>query len=186
MARKGLLGSLTKVDLQLCEPCLEDKACRKPFGTTKRVSQLIKLVHSNICGPMNKKARHGASYFPTLIDDYSRYDYVYLLSHRHEALDCFKLFVEEVENKHEKALKTFRTDHGHEYLSDQFKEFCEEKGILRHLTIPRTPQQNGVAERRNRTLLDMTRSMMAQANLPISFWGDALLTNAYILNRVPS
>ena len=71
-------------------------------------------------------------------------------------------------------------------MSDQFKEFCEEKGILRHLTIPRTPQQNGAAERRNSTLLDMTRSMIAQANLPISFWGDTLLTAAYILNRVPS
>ena len=184
--REGLLGSLTKVDLQLCEPYLVGKACRKPFGMIKRVSQPIKHVHSDICGPMNKKASHGASYFLTLIDDYSRYGYVYFLSHRHEALDFFKRFVAEVENKHEKGLKTFRTDHGREYLFDQFKEFCEEKGILRHLTIPRTLQQNGVAEMRNKNFLDMTRSMMVQANLPISFWGGALLTAAYILNRVPS
>ena len=143
--REGLLGSLTKVDLQLCEPCLVGKACRKPFGRTNRVAQPIELVHSDICGPMNKKARHGASYFLTLIDDYSRYSYVYLLSHRHEALDCFKCFVAEVENKHEKGLKTFKTDRGREYFSDQFKEFYEEKGILRHLTIPHTLQQNGVA-----------------------------------------
>ena len=88
---------------------------------------------------MNKKARHGASYFLTLIDDYLQYDYVYLLSHLHKALNCFKRFVVEVENKHEKGLKTFRTDHGREYLSYQFKEFCEEKGILRHLTIPHIP-----------------------------------------------
>ena len=135
---------------------------------------------------MNKKACHGASYFFTLINDYSRYGYVYLLSHCYEALDCFKCFVAKVENKHEKGLKTFRTDRGREYLSDQFKEFYEEKGILRHLTIPRSSQQNGVAEMMNKTLLDMTRSMMAQANLPISFLGDALLTAAYILNRVPS
>ena len=67
-----------------------------------------------------------------------------------------------------------------------FKEFCEEKGIQWQLTIPRTLQQNSVAERRNRTLLDMVRSMMEHANLPISFWGDALLTATYILNRVPS
>ena len=134
---------------------------------------------------MNKKACHGISYFLTPIHDYSRYSYVYLLSHRHEALDCFKRFVAEVENKHEKGLKTFRIDRGREYLSNQFKEFYEEKRILRHLTIPRTPQQNGVAEMRNGTLLDMTRSMMAQANLPTSFWGDSLLTVAYILNRVP-
>uniref|UniRef100_A0A2N9HTH1 Integrase catalytic domain-containing protein n=1 Tax=Fagus sylvatica TaxID=28930 RepID=A0A2N9HTH1_FAGSY len=71
-------------------------------------------------------------------------------------------------------------------LHDVFKDLCEEKGIRRQLTISNTPQQNGVAERRNRTLLDMVRSMMAQANLLISFWGDALLTAAYILNRVPS
>ena len=89
---------------------------------------------------MNKKARHGASYFLTLINDYSLYDYVYLLSHRHEALDCFKHFMAEVENKHEKGLRTFRTDSKRKYFSDQFNEFYKEKGILRHLTIPRTPQ----------------------------------------------
>ena len=71
LAREGLLGLLTKVDLQLCEPCLAGKACRKPFRTTKRVAHPIELVHSDICGPINKKARHGASYFLTLIDDYS-------------------------------------------------------------------------------------------------------------------
>jgi hypothetical protein len=63
---------------------------------------------------------------------------------------------------------------------------CEEKGILRQLTIPYTPQQNGVAERRNRTLFEMVSSMMVQANLPITFWGDALLNVVHILNRVPS
>ena len=172
MTREGLLGSLTKVDLQLCEPCLAGKACKKPFGKTKRAAQPIELVHSDICGPMNKKACHRASYFLTLIDDYSRHAYVYLLSHCHEALDCFKRFVAKVENKHVKGLKTFRTDRRRD-LFNQFKEFYEEKGILRHLTIPHTLQQNGVAERRNITLLDMTRSMMAQANLPISFWEDA-------------
>ena len=71
-------------------------------------------------------------------------------------------------------------------MSKQFQELCEEKGIRRQLTIPGTLQQNGVAERRNCTLLEMVRSMMAQANLPISFWEDALLTATYILNRVPS
>ena len=118
LARESLLSSLTKVDLQLCEPCLAGKACRKPFGTTKRVANPIELVHSDICGPMNKKASHGASYFLTLIDDYLRYGYVYLISHRHEALDCFKRFVVEVENKHKQGIKTFRTNRGRKYLSD--------------------------------------------------------------------
>ena len=118
---------------------------------------------------MNVRARHGAFYFLTFIDDYSCYGSVYLLSLRSEALDCFKRFLAEVENQNETNLKILRTDRGREYLSDQFRQICEEKGIMRQLTTPYTPQQNGVAERRNRTLLDMARSMMAHANLPISF-----------------
>ena len=71
-------------------------------------------------------------------------------------------------------MKTLRTDRGREYLSEQFKELCSEKGIVRQLTMPYTPQQNGIAKRRNRTLMDMVRSMMAQASLPVSFWGDVM------------
>ena len=91
-----------------------------------------------------------------------------------------------VENQLFKSIKALRIDRGREYLSEQFKELCDEKGIARQLKMPYTPQQNGVVKRRNRTLLEMVRSMMTQANLPISYWGDALLTAAYILNRVPS
>ncbi|KAL0286174.1 UNVERIFIED_CONTAM: Copia protein [Sesamum calycinum] len=156
------------------------------FGKAKRPTRPLELVHSDICGPMNVRACHGAFYFLTFIDDYSRYGSVYLLSHRSEALECFKRFLGEVENQREMNFKVLRTDRGREYLSEQFKRICEDKGIIRHLTIPYAPQQTGVAERRNQTLLEMARSMMAQANLPISFWGDAILTAAYILNRVPS
>ena len=91
-----------------------------------------------------------------------------------------------VENQKEMNLKVFRTNRGCKYLSKQFQGLYEEKGVCRQLTTPSTPQQNGVAERRNHTLLEMVKSMMAYANLPISFWGDALLTTTYILNRVPS
>ena len=184
-AREGLLGPLAKVNLPVCEPCMAGKAIRKPFGKAVRATSPLELVHSDICGPMNVRARHGGTYFITFIDDYSRYGYVYLISHKSEALDCFIRFIKEVENQIERTLKVLRTDRGREYLSEQFKGLCEDKGIQRQLTIPGTPQQNGVAERSNRTL-DMVRSMMAQANLPISFWGDALLSAAYILNRVPS
>uniref|UniRef100_A0A2N9FRW6 CCHC-type domain-containing protein n=1 Tax=Fagus sylvatica TaxID=28930 RepID=A0A2N9FRW6_FAGSY len=122
LAREGLLGPLAKVDLPICEPCLAGKACRKPFGKAVRATQPLELIHSDICGPMNVKARHGASYFLTFIDDYTRYGYVQLIAHRYEALDCFKRFVAEVENQHEKSLKALRTDRGREYLSDQFKD----------------------------------------------------------------
>jgi len=186
LAKEGLLDRLTRVKLPKCEPCLAGKTTIKPFSKAMRASGPLKLIHSDICGLMNVKARNEAIYFITLIDDYSRYGYVYLLSHRYEALDVFKRFVAEVETQLEQRVKILRTDRGREYLSDMFKEFCEEKGIQRQLIIPLTPQQNVVAECTNRTLLDMVRSMMAHANLPISFWGDAFLMATYILNRVPS
>ena len=104
----------------MCEPCLAGKACRKPFGKAPRVTHPLELVHSDICGPMNVKARHGTSYFHTFIDDYSHFNYVYLISHHFEALDCFKRFVAEVENQKERNLKVFRTNRGCEYLSKQF------------------------------------------------------------------
>jgi len=176
LAKEGLLGSLTKVRLPRCEPCLAGKATKKPFGKASRALSSLELIHSDICGPMNVKARNGAVYFLTLIDDFSRYGYVYILLHRHEALNVFKHFVAKVKTKLERRVKTLQTDRGREYLFDMF----------RGRTIPYTPQQNGIAEHRNRTLLDMVRSMMAQDNLPVSFWGDALLTATYILNSVPS
>ena len=106
LAREGLLGSITNVSLPMCEPCL-GKACRKPFGKAPRATHPLELVHSDICGPMNVKARHGASYFLTFIDDYSHFSYVYQISHRFEALDCFKRFVAKVENQKERNLKVF-------------------------------------------------------------------------------
>ena len=91
-----------------------------------------------------------------------------------------------VENQKDVRLKALRIDQGHEFLSDQFRQICDEKGIERQLTILGTPQQNGVAERKNMTLFEMVRSIMAQANLPISYWGDVLLTATYVLYRMLS
>ena len=109
-----------------------------------------------------------------------------MISHRSEALNCFKRYSTLVENQLNTKIKYLRTDRGREYLSDLFKAYCDEKGIVGQLTIPYMPQQNGVFEIRNITLLDMVRSMMAQAKLPISFWGNALMNATYILNRVSS
>ena len=172
--------------MPVCEQCQARKAMRLPFGKAKRACFPLELIHYDICGPMNVRARHGAQYFITFIDDFTRFGHVYLISHRSEALDCFKIYNTLVENQLNTKIKSLRTDRGHEYLFDLFKAYCAEKGMARQLTIPYTPQQNGVAKRRNMTLLDMVRSMMAKEKLPISFWGDALMTAAYILNRVPS
>ena len=110
----------------------------------------------------------------------------FLFPTKNEAIDFFKIFTKEVQNKFDKNIKTLRADRGGEYNLEIFKSICMENRTSRQLTMAYTPQQNGVAKRQNRTLLDMVRSTMAHANLLVSFWGDALLTVAYILNRVPS
>jgi len=186
LAKEGLLGSLRNVSLPTCEYCLAGKMSRKPFGKGSRAQFPLALVHSDICGPLNVISRQGFRYFLTFTDDYTRYTHVYLLKFKGEAISCFLAYVQLVENQLNTTIKCLRTDRGGEYLSNLFKGFCEQKGIERQLTIPNTPQQNGVAERKNHTLLDMVRSMMAQANLDMSYWGDALLTAAYVLNRMPS
>ncbi|GJS13664.1 putative RNA-directed DNA polymerase [Tanacetum coccineum] len=125
--------------------CLSGKMTRKPFPHhTKRATDLLGIIHTDVCGPLRHVSRQGASYFITFTDDYSRYGYVYLLKHKHELFETFKL------------------------------------------TPLYTPQHNGVSERRNRTLLDMVRSMMSLITLSLSFWDYALKTIARILNMVPT
>ena len=161
LAKAGLLGFIDKIDVPVCEQCLARKATRLPFGKAKRPCFPLEFIPYDICGPMTVRARHEAQYFITFIDDFTRFGQVYLISHRSEALDCFKIYNTLVENQLNTKIKSLRTDRGHEYLSDLFKAYCADKGIARQLTIPYTPQQNGVAKRRNMTLLDMVRSMMA-------------------------
>ena len=161
------MGPIENIDLPVCEQCLVRKAKILPFGKSKRATLPLDLIHSDICGLMNIRARHGAQYFITFIDDFTRFGHVYLISHRYETMDCFNSYSALVENKLNTKIISLQTDRGREYLYDLFKTYCDEKGIAQ-LTIPYTPQQNGIAKRRN---LDMIRSMMAQAKLSISFWG---------------
>ena len=120
---------------------------------------------------MNVKARGGYEYYVTFIDDYSRYGYVYLMQQKSKTFEKFKEFRAEVENQLGKTIKSLRSDHGGEYLDQEFEDFMVEYGIVSQLTAPGTPQQNGVAERRNRTLMEMVRSMISFSSLPNSFLG---------------
>ncbi|KAK9020324.1 hypothetical protein V6N11_054813 [Hibiscus sabdariffa] len=160
---------------------------KAPFsGKGERASDLLVLIHSDVCGPMNTQARGRFQYFIMFTDDFSRYMYIYLMRHKFEALEKFKEFKNEVQNQHGKSIKALRSDRGGEYLSPDFDELLKECGIVSQLTPPGTPQWNGVSERRNRTLLDMVRFMMSQTDLPTSFWGYALETITFTLNHVPS
>ncbi|KAM7507364.1 hypothetical protein LguiA_017817 [Lonicera macranthoides] len=157
-----------------------------PQVENDRASDILALIHTDVCGPLNTTARGGYQYFIIFTDDFSRYGYVYLIRHKSESFKKFKEFQNEVQNQLGKTIKALRSDRGGEYLSQEFDDHLKSCGIVSQLTPPGTPQWNGVSERRNRTLLDMVRSMMSQTSLPISFWGYALETAAFTLNRSPS
>ena len=135
---------------------------------------------------MPVQARSGSFYFITFTDDFSRFGWVYLMRYKSEAFEKFIELKNEVEKQSGKSIKTLRSDQGGEYLSTEFTQFLKENGILAQLTPPYTPQMNGVSERRNRTLLDMVRSMMSFSKLLISLWGYALETAVRVLNVLPS
>ena len=183
----GILNSFDFESYETCEACFLGKMTKSSFnGSPERVSDLLELIHSDVCGPMSTTARGGFHYFITFTDDFSRYGYVYLMKHKSETFEKFKEFQSEVENQRGKKIKALRSDRGGEYLSHEFSNHLKSCGIVSQLTPPGTPQRNGVSERRNRTLLDMVRSMMSQSDLPLSFWGYALEIAAHTLNRVPS
>ncbi|RYE04781.1 MAG: hypothetical protein EOP33_08580, partial [Rickettsiaceae bacterium] len=187
LSRLGPLKHLQVGTLPVCESCIEGKMTKRSFaGKGLRATEPLQLVHSDVCGPMSEAARGGYEYFVTFTDDYSRYGFIYLMQRKSETFSKFKEFRACVENQLGKTIKTFRSDRGGEFLDTEFTDYLLEHGIESQLSAPGNPQQNGVAERRNRTLLDMVRSMISYSSLSTSFWGYALKTAMYILNQVPS
>ncbi|GJR59852.1 retrotransposon protein, putative, ty1-copia subclass [Tanacetum coccineum] len=183
----GLPNSTDIKSFEKCVACMSGKMARKPYShQVERAKDLLGLIHTDVCGPFKIMSRQGAYYFVTFTDDFSRYGYVYMLKHKHEVFETFKVFQKEVENQLRKTIKSLRSDRGGEYMSQEFLDHLRDHGIIAHRTPPYTPQHNGVSERRNRTLLDMVRSMMSQTTLPKSFWDYALESAACILNMVPT
>ncbi|KAM1729772.1 hypothetical protein ACFX12_020114 [Malus domestica] len=187
MSKDGYFRPLGNDQMGTCECCLKMKMTKSPFtGKGERATEILGLIHTNVCGPMSTTSRGGFSYYITFTDDHSRFGYVYLMKYKSESFEKFKEFKNEVEKQTGKQIKTLRLDRGGEYLSNEFLDYLKQCGIVSQWTPPGTPQLNGVSERRNQTLMNMVRSMMSSANLPVTFWGYALYTAAYLLNRVPS
>ena len=169
-----------------CEACAEGKSSRTKFPerTNKRRAGIFELVHSDICGKISPKSLGGSEYFITFIDDHSRYVWVYFMKRKDEAFEKFCEWKLLVEKQYGEKVKTLRTDNGGEYTSSKLKAFLKSEGIRHELTVPKNPEQNGVAERMNRTLVEMTRSNLF--NQRRDFWGEALSTAVYIRNRSPT
>jgi hypothetical protein len=171
-----------------CSDCLIGKQHRDniPKQANWRASKKLELVHSDICGPINPQSNGGNRYFITFTDDYSRKTWSYFLQEKSGAFDMFKRFKSLVENESSCSIRCLRTDRGGEYTSAEFNEFCNLHGVKRQLTAAYTPQQNGVSERKNRTLLNMVRSILSARSVPKRFWPEVVKWATYVVNRCPT
>ena len=175
-------------EIGFCESCTEGKHRRSQFPTIggQRSEEPLGLVHSDVCGKMNAKSLSGAEYFLTFIDDCTRYVWVYVLKRKDQVFEMFLEWKALVEKSTCQNLKVLCTDNGGEYTSMEFQQYLKKEGVCHEFTVPKTPEQNGVAERMNRTLVETVRSMLADAKLPQKFWAEALSTAVYLRNRSPT
>lgn len=169
-----LIPGLTKVSLPFCEHCVISKQHRLKFKTSNsRSVSVLELVHFDVWqAPVLSMG--GAKYFVSFIDYYSRRCWVYPIKKKSDVLEVFKVYKVRVELDSGNKIKCLRTDNGGEYTGDEFDTFCRQEGIKRQFTTSYTPQQNGVADRMNRTLLERARVMLATAGLEKSFWAEAV------------
>lgn len=173
-------------NIKACATCAKGKHPRAPFNHTgTRATELLELIHSDICGPMQTESLGHKKYFISFIDDFTRKATVYVIRNKSEAIEKFQQFKSMAEKQTGKAIKKLRTDNGLEYCSADFEKILRENGIVHQKTAPYTSQQNGVAERFNRTIMDKVRCMLADADLSKQFWAEAVSTATYILNRIP-
>lgn len=172
MAQKNMVTGMANVKhAPPCEHCVVSKQTRTSFpsGMSRRASSCLQLVHIDLCGPMSEVSLGNNKYFFLIVDDYSRWCWVYFLKCKFEAFHHFKLFHAMVERQTGKKLKAVRSDRGGEFTSLEFQKYCEGWGIKRELTVPYTPQQNGVVEHKNMTVVEMARSLLKCGGLPLKF-----------------
>lgn len=173
-----------KITISNCKICAMGKQPRLPFKPSQtQTKSILEIIHSDLAGPMETTSIGGAKYLLTFIDDFSRKVFIYFLRQKSEVLDRFIEFKAFVEKQTEKSIKIFRTDNGTEYCSRLFNNFCKVNGIQHQLTNAHTPEQNGVAERMNRTIVEKAKCMIFDAGLDDSYWAEACNMAVYVINR---
>lgn len=159
MSTLNMVYGLPQIDQpdEICSRCLMAKQTRKGFLQKSEFHAVkpLELIHGDLCGPITSCTPAGNRYIFLLVDDYSRVMWIYLLKSKNDAFEAFMKFRALVEKGTEKRIENFRTDRGGEFASKDFKQYCEMAGISRQFTVPYSPQQNGVVERRNRTMIEM-------------------------------
>lgn len=174
--------------LEFCDGCALGKQHRLPFPQVAdyRACKPLDLVHADLCGQIRPKIAGGKNYFLLIVDDHTRYMWIELLTTKDEAFRCFKKVQALAEAERGCKLRAFRNDQGGEFNSIEFKQYCDENGVKHFTTTPYTPQQNGVVERWNHTVVEMARCLLKSKSVPGEFWGEAVSTAVYLLNRAPT
>ena len=163
------------------------KIVRPPFpSSTSQAKAVLALVHTDLCGPMGVKSIGGPQYVMVIVDDHSRYTWGYFLRAKSDAPRFFKEWLTKIERLTDRKLKVVRSDNGGEYTSLLFEKYLTDLGIDHQTTAPYTSQQNGVAERTNRTIVETTIALMYSERLPIDLWAEVMDTVVYLKNRSPS
>ncbi|GJS67303.1 retrovirus-related pol polyprotein from transposon TNT 1-94 [Tanacetum coccineum] len=188
LSKKEVVNGLPKLKYvkdQLCSSCEMSKAKRSSFKTKAVPSSKgrLNLLHMDLCGPMRVASINGKKYILVIVDDYSRYTWTLFLRSKDETPEVLKDFLTMIQRNLQAQVITVRTDRGTEFLNKTLHAYFKEEGIEHQTSTPRTPEQNGVVERRNRTLVEAARTMLSASKLPLSFWAEAVATACYTQNR---
>jgi hypothetical protein len=171
---------------ELCKGCTLGKYTKTAFPSSdSRAAGILDLIHSDVCGPMSSASLTGSLYYVVFIDDFSRKSWIFFMKTKGQVFSRFQEFKALVENQTGKKIRVLRSDNGGEYTSKEFMDFCAGEGIRRELTVPYNPQQNGVAERKNRAIVGAARAMLHDQGLPLFLWAEACYTAVYLQNRSP-
>jgi transposase InsO family protein len=169
----------------VCNGCAQGKNIKNPFPKRdSKAEGVLEIIHSDVCGPMPSSSISGYVYYVSFIDDYSRKTWVYLLKSKDEVFSKFKEFKALIENISERNIKILRSDNGGEYTSKEFVNYCKDVGIKRELTTPYNLQQNGVAERKNKTIMEAVKTMIHDQDVLMCLWAEATKTTIYVQNRL--
>ncbi|GKB10197.1 retrovirus-related pol polyprotein from transposon TNT 1-94, partial [Tanacetum coccineum] len=188
LSKKDIVIGLPKLKYvkdQLCSSCEVSKAKRSSFKskTVPSSKGRLNLLHMDLCGPMRVASINGKKYILVIVDDYSRYTWTLFLRSKDETPEVLKEFLTMIQRNLQAPVISVRTDRGTEFLNKTLNAFFKEEGIEHQTSTPRTPEQNGVVERRNRTLVEAARTMLSASKLPLFFWAEAIATACYTQNR---
>ena len=170
-----------------CTICPMARQVRLSFTlSTTHSKTIFDLLHIDLWGPYHVPTYDNCRYFITLVDDYSRATWTYLLITKSNAIQVLQTFINMIENQFQTTIKCIRSDYELEFNNNETLKFFQAKGIAHQKSCPYTPQQNNIVERKHRYLLETARALLFQSKLPTKYWGDCILTSTYLINRLPS